>query len=194
MDELFQALRRHLDSLPAGFPSTPSGVEIRILKRLFTPDEARLALGLTMLPEPPDQIAQRLGLEADELSQQLKRMSEKGLIFRRSKGDQQCYSAAQFVVGIWEYHVKDLDEALIRDVNEYLPHLFKESWGQRKTKQLRVIPVSQSLNSNLNVMPYEVAETIVKQQSVASNGKCDAGPPQCQFQSGCLGTRASQYH
>ena len=31
--------------------------------------------------------------------------------------------AAQFVIGIWEYHVNDLDEGLIRDFNEYIPYL-----------------------------------------------------------------------
>ena len=43
MNDVYQALRRHLDSLPGGFPPTDSGVEIRILKRLFSPDEAELA-------------------------------------------------------------------------------------------------------------------------------------------------------
>ena len=52
--------------------------------------------------------------------------------------------AAQFVIGIWEYHLNDLDEALIRDVNEYLPLLMKENWTKQETKQLRVVPVAQS--------------------------------------------------
>jgi hypothetical protein len=43
MADVYEALREHLDSLPAGFPATESGVEIRILKRLFSPEEAELA-------------------------------------------------------------------------------------------------------------------------------------------------------
>ena len=40
MTDVYQDLARHLDNLPAGFPRTETGVEIRILKRLFTPREA----------------------------------------------------------------------------------------------------------------------------------------------------------
>jgi electron transport complex protein RnfB len=41
--EVYERLARHLDQLPAGFPKTESGVELRILKRLFTEEEAELA-------------------------------------------------------------------------------------------------------------------------------------------------------
>ena len=39
---IYEALAAHLDRLPAGFPRTPGGVEMRILRRLFTPEEAKL--------------------------------------------------------------------------------------------------------------------------------------------------------
>ena len=41
-NEVYRALQRHLDRMPVPFPATESGVEIRILKQLFTADEARL--------------------------------------------------------------------------------------------------------------------------------------------------------
>jgi electron transport complex protein RnfB len=78
MTDVYQRLARHLDRLPAGFPATASGVELRILKRLFTEDEAEIALGLTMMPEPAAAIAQRLGREGAELAPMLDRMSRKG--------------------------------------------------------------------------------------------------------------------
>jgi len=34
--DVYERLREHLHQLPVGFPSTQSGVELRILKRLFT--------------------------------------------------------------------------------------------------------------------------------------------------------------
>jgi ferredoxin len=165
MTDVYQALARHLDKLPAGYPATESGVELRILKRLFTEQEALIAQGLTMLPEAPEAIAERLQLAVGELADTLADMSRKGLIFRISKGGSHLYSAAQFVIGIWEYHLNDLDEALIRDVNEYLPHVMKESWNQTKTKQLRVIPISEKLNAEMNITSYEMAEEIIRGQS-----------------------------
>jgi ferredoxin len=164
MDDVYVKLAHHLDNLPAGFPATDSGVELRILKRLFTPREAEVAMGLTMMQEPPSAIAERLGAEESDLTPLLERMSKKGLIIRSNKGGQNLYMAAQFVVGIWEYHVNDLDEDLIRDFNEYVPFLVK-TLSKQKTQQLRVIPVSQSVSAEMSIMPYEEAEQIIKNQS-----------------------------
>ena len=49
--DIYRRLAKHLDNLPAGYPATESGVEMRILRRLFTPEEATLAIHLTLLPE-----------------------------------------------------------------------------------------------------------------------------------------------
>jgi len=163
--DVYKQLAAHLDRLPAGYPATESGVELRILKRLFTEQEARIAQGLTMLPEAPEALAQRLQADAGELADTLADMAGKGLIFRVSKGGTNLYSAAQFVIGIWEYHLNDLDEDLIRDVNEYLPHIMKENWNQTDTKQLRVIPVSEKLNDDMTITSYEMAEEIIRSQS-----------------------------
>jgi hypothetical protein len=57
--DIYQKLSQHLDNLPGGFPPTETGVELRILHRLFTPEEAELALHLTLIPEEPRVIARR---------------------------------------------------------------------------------------------------------------------------------------
>jgi electron transport complex protein RnfB len=165
MSDVYQQLAKHLDNLPAGYPPTETGVELRILKRLFTAEEAQIATGLTMMPESGEAIAARLGMPVESLNQRLEAMSRKGLIFRAEKGGRKHYMAAQFVIGIWEYHVNDLDPELIKDVNEYLPVLMKNGWVQRDTKQLRVIPVSKSVSAEMAVTPYEAAEEIIRSQS-----------------------------
>ncbi len=66
------------------------------------------------MPEPVERIAKRVSLPAEELAEQLYQMSRKGLIFRADVPEGPRYMAAQYVVGIWEYHVNDLDEDLIR--------------------------------------------------------------------------------
>ena len=165
MSQIYSQLAKHLDTLPAGFPPTESGVELRILKRLFTPQEAEAALGLTMILEPAAAIAERLNRDAKELEDLLKSMAVKGQIFRSDKGGTSVYMASQFVVGIWEYHLNDLDETLIKDVNEYLPEFMRKSWIKHETKQLRVIPVSKEIAAGNAIMPYEAAEEIIRQQS-----------------------------
>jgi electron transport complex protein RnfB len=165
MSDVYPKLAQHLDSLPAGFPATESGVELRILKRLFTPQEAEVALGVTMLMEPASAIAARLNRDEKELEAMLDNMAAKGLIFRSEKGGKAAFMASQFVVGIWEYHLNDLDEALVRDVNEYLPEFMHKSWLTHETKQFRVIPVSKEIAAENTIMPNEVAEEIIRQQS-----------------------------
>ena len=163
--DVYMKLAEHLDSLPAGFPPTESGVELRILKRLFTPQEAEAAIGLTMMPEPVAAIAARLNRDEKELKALLETMAAKGLIFGSARGGTAVYMASQFVVGIWEYHLNDLDEALIRDVNAYLSEFMHKSWIKHETKQLRVIPISKKLAAENTIMPYDVAEEIIRQQS-----------------------------
>ena len=164
MSDVYKKLAAHLDNLPAGFPATDSGVELRILKRLFTLEEAEVATGLSMMPEPVESIAKRFDMEESRLGPILESMSKKGLIGRYGKGARKGYMAAQFVIGIWEYHVKDLDEGLIKDFNEYIPYLMKDA-VKTKTQQLRVIPISRSVSAEMNIMAYEQAENIIKSQS-----------------------------
>ncbi|MFC1532545.1 4Fe-4S dicluster-binding protein [Thermodesulfobacteriota bacterium] len=165
MTDVYKELALHLDNLPAGFPATESGVEIRILKRFFSPREAEIATGLKMSPETSAAIARRLGVQENEVAPILESMSKKGLIFRSTRKGETYYMAAQFVIGIWEYHVNDLDEDLIKDMNEYAPFLSQNTWHKHKTKQLRVVPVGKSVSAEMTVMPYEVAEEIIKTQS-----------------------------
>jgi electron transport complex protein RnfB len=50
--QIFRELHKHLyNRLLSGFPPTKSGVEIRLSKRAFTPEEAKVAIQLSMNPE-----------------------------------------------------------------------------------------------------------------------------------------------
>ncbi len=164
MSEIYEKLAKHLDTLPGGFPRTDSGVELKILKRLFTPEEAELAASLTMNLETAPEVAARLGRDESGLSETLESMSLRGLLYRSSRGGVNRYMAIQFVVGIWEYQVNNLSEGLIKEFNEYVPTLVHSQLGT-KTKQLRTIPVSKSISAEMKIMPYEKAEEIIRTQS-----------------------------
>src|SRR5512136_2926011 len=122
--DVYQRLARHLDNLPGGYPATESGVELRILRRLFSPEEAELALYLTLLAEEPRVIARRAGIPAEDAASRLEGMAQKGLIYSiGSASTGPLYMASQFVIGIWEYQVGRLTPELVRDFDEYLPTL-----------------------------------------------------------------------
>jgi len=161
--EVYQKLADHLDRLPEGYPRTETGIELRILRRLFTPEEAALAQLLTLNPEPPAAVADRNGLDPVDTSRRLEEMSRKGLIFRIRKREDVLYMAAPFIVGIWEFHVNDLDPGLIKDVNEFVPYFFKQG-TQLKNPQLRTIPVGRALPSAQTILANEEARRIVADQ------------------------------
>ena len=49
-EDVYTQLREFMDSLPGGYPATPSGVEIKLLKKLFTPEQAELTMKLRQEP------------------------------------------------------------------------------------------------------------------------------------------------
>ena len=161
-EDVYHRLAKHLDDLPAGFPATESGIELRILKRLFTEAEAELAVLLSVLPEGPESVAVRAGSSVAETARRLEEMSRKGLIYRQISEDGSFrYSANQYVIGIWEYQVNRLEPELIRDMDEYMGTLMMEgSW--KKTPQLRVVPVGEAIPVRHEILAHEKAAEMVR--------------------------------
>ncbi len=159
---VYERLAQHLDKLPGGFPPSPGGVELRLLKRLFTPKEAKLAMHLTLNREEAEIIARRARLGLDEADQRLREMARKGLIFSVEKeGAPPLYQAVPWVVGIYEFQVNNPDESFFRDVNEYVATRSKPSRPQ-PIPQMRTIPIGRSIESHLEALPYERAEELIK--------------------------------
>jgi hypothetical protein len=57
---------RHLVRLPAGFPATAEGIELRIPGRLFSPVETECALHLSLIPEGSRVIARKVEISLVE--------------------------------------------------------------------------------------------------------------------------------
>lgn len=183
--DLYRRLAKHLDDLPGGFPETKSGVELRILKRLFTPEDAELALSLTLIAEEPHVIAKRAGITLEDASKRLLEMEKKGLIYgTRSKDNIHRYTALQFIVGIWEFQVDKLNPELIRDVDEYMPYWVDiDVW--KKVPQIRSIPVGEAIDSQLEVTSYESAEKLVNKKDKIAVAPCVCRTEQQMIGKGC---------
>lgn len=161
-DDIYQRLARHLDHLPGRYPATESGIELRILRRLFTPEQAELALHLSPIPEEAQVIARRAGQPVEQVAERLVEMAQKGLCFDISprKGAPR-YMASQFVVGIWEYQVNNLSPELVEEVDTYFKDFFDlGNWPQ--SPQIRTIPIGASLPAKAEVMAYEQAEQLIR--------------------------------
>jgi len=169
--DIYLKLRDFLDKLPAGFPATESGVEIKILKKLFTPEQATIALRLRTKPEPVSAIAPRLTMDEALAAEKLEAMAKEGLIYRTRVNNQPFYMALQFVVGIYEFHLNTIDRELAELMEEYLPAIAK-FWESTKTKQLRVIPIGASLATTSLVSTYDQVRALVKNKKLIAVAPC----------------------
>jgi hypothetical protein len=68
-DQIYIRLQKHLDSQPVGFPATRSGVEIKILKHIFTPEEAEIVSFLSYKFEPLKFIFSKVGHLVESLEE-----------------------------------------------------------------------------------------------------------------------------
>jgi len=169
---IYERLREHLDSLPTGYPKTQSGVELKILEKLFSEQEAEMACQLQPIPETAEQIAQRLGRDPEAVSDLLYRMSKKGLILRLKVKGAYHYMATMFVVGILEYQVGNLDREMAEIFDEYMKEVFAQEMILPQTPQLRVIPVQESLEAVREIQPYDELRKIIASQKTIVLADC----------------------
>ncbi len=158
--EAYKRLAEHLNALPNGFPSTDDGSELRLLAKLFTPEEAELAAQLTPSLETAEEIARRTGRDSGGLRTQLKQMVRRGLIEAGIKDGALGYKALPFIVGIYELQLHTMDAELARLMEHYYHAGFAEML--RVEPQFhRVVPVHEAVDTSVEVQPFESAAKIV---------------------------------
>ncbi len=182
-DDIYYQLRDFLDNLPGGYPTTETGVEIRILKKLFEKEHAEICVQLTPMPSSVTSIARKLKRDEKVAAGILEDMAQKGLLFRVRSGDAVFYAATSFVVGIYEFSLNRLDKEFSLMMDEYLPYIGKQ-WSANDTKQFRVIPVSSSIQSKSEVATYDKIYTLIKNVKRMSVSECI-----CAKERGILGHR-----
>src|SRR4030066_258031 len=193
-EQVYRDLQRHLDRLPSGFPEVESGLDIKLLKRFFTPEEAGIAVQLSMKPEPLQRIPGRMknrAISTDELRQILDLMMRKGTILTIEEGyPEMHYCNAEFTAGgIYNFQVDRLSKELLDDYRQYQEERrSKARPGAGGGFPLRTVPVAESipLPEKYRVGDYDdvrklvenargriaVANCICRQTTEVLGGKC----------------------
>ena len=78
--DVYERLADALDALPAGFTRTPSKSEIKLLKLVFTPEEALIAGTLSRKLETAGEIAQRVGMPEEKVTVLLEGMIPRRMV------------------------------------------------------------------------------------------------------------------
>ena len=180
--EIYRKLQEQLDQYSIGFPTTDSGVEIKILERLFTEEEAEMSLYLSMALETPQSVAQRTERNPEAVLALLDHMADKGLVFRLRRGDTVKYGAIPFVLGIYEFQLKSMDRELAQLVEDYLQGAFRKNIAELGPSILRTIPIHHAVDLSHPVATYEDSRQIIKNQKLIAVADCV-----CQVQQDLIG-------
>lgn len=168
-EDVYKKMATVLDTLPNGFPESETGVELKLLKMIFTPEEAELFCDLRLSFETPEQIAERSGRPLEGLDNQLKQMWEKGQVFGVDFGTVLVYKMMPWVFGIFEFQLKHMTKEMAELCEEY-EKTFGPQFFESKIQLMNVVPVEKEINSNEVVLPFErVSSIIEKGKSFAVN-------------------------
>ena len=160
--DVYRRLAQRLDALPNGYPPTESGVELRVLAKLFTPEEAALAATMRLTREPAAAIAERAGIDSKVAYRTLKGMARKGLIrIKRGKGEL-LFGLMPFAVGFYEEQLPRLDAELALLVEEYFQETGGAGISSSTPAMQRVIPVEESIPFELEIFPHERASDLIE--------------------------------
>ncbi|PKN17208.1 MAG: 4Fe-4S ferredoxin [Deltaproteobacteria bacterium HGW-Deltaproteobacteria-6] len=173
MSDTYRRLAEFLDTFPQRFPvNTESGIELKILKHIFSPDEAETFMKLKPMPETAAEIAARIGGTPEETEQKLFEMSKKGQLYRAGKEGKYKYMATAFLVGIAEFQMNRMTPEFAKDFQEFETILYQSTWMKGTTRDLRTIPILEAVDSDAQVMPYENVEETIRSAKYISISDC----------------------
>ena len=163
-DKVYVNLQKHLDKQAVGFPATKSGVELRILEQLFTPDQASLALNLSYEPKSALDIfneVKRTGISFDKVKSLLEEMEINGVILSTIKNGIEHYLTVPLLVGMLELHANKAMAQFMADFREYVSGEFDKAFTSTKISQMRTIPVEKSISAENYVTTYDHIREII---------------------------------
>ena len=162
MNDSYAKLAKVLDTLPNGFPSTESGVELKILKKIFSPEEAELFCQLRLSFETVEQISERTGLPIEGLQDKLIEMGEKGQLMAIDMGGIHVFKMLPYVFGIYEFQLPHLDREFAEMNEEYIP-VYNKQFFSKTPQMMYTLPIEEEIESNQEALSYDRVSAIVDQ-------------------------------
>jgi len=184
-EDIYRKIQQQLDQYSIGFPETESGVEIEILKFLFTQEEAELFHQITGEPETPESIAGRIGRSEAGLAEALEKMAKKGLLYRLREGEIVRYSAIPFIHGLLEFQTPWMPRELVALTGKYIREKLKNNLAGGSGSGMRVLPVKESVDVQYKVATYDDAYEILKDEEMIAVADCSCRAQRKVFDKAC---------
>lgn len=183
-DEIYSRLADAMDRLPNGFPRTPSNVELKILKKIFSPEDAAMAAHLTGKYESVEQIASRADLSPEAVSKQLFKMTRRGMVWLDKQDSQVLFRLAPFVVGVYEASLELMDHELAHLTEEYFANGGAAGIMGAEPALHRVIPAQAAVKTEW-VLPYDDVRDILLNSKTFNVRDCICRVQQAQIGEDC---------
>ena len=159
-EEVFHKLAKVLDTLPNGFPATDSGIEIELLKKVFSPEQADLFCDLRLTFETAAEIAVRTGHPAEGLEERLLDMAKAGQLFTLKLGGTRYYKMLPWVFGIYEFQLGRMDRAFAELVEAYWP-VYGRQFFTNQPQLMQTLAVEETIPLHQEALPYEKVSTLI---------------------------------
>ncbi|HEX9935449.1 MAG TPA: 4Fe-4S dicluster domain-containing protein, partial [bacterium] len=141
------------------------GADIRLLKRLFSPDEAKLALYLSYRPSRINRVVEKASSEFDSGRTQslLESMLMKGSIGWKKKDGVDHWFVMPLVIGMYEAQDGVPSRSFLLDAGAYMRTLdFGKSMLAVKPSQMRTIPINESVSAGHSVAAYDEIRSLIQ--------------------------------
>ncbi len=159
--DIYLRLAKVLDTLPNGFPATESGVELKLLRKIFTPEQAELFCDLRLSYESAAQIAQRTGREPEGLESKLVEMRNAGQLMGIRLGKERFFRMLPWVFGIYEFQLPRMDREFA-ELNEEYAEVFARSFFGTTPQLMQTIPIEEEIESDQETLPFERLSALIE--------------------------------
>jgi Fe-S-cluster-containing hydrogenase component 2 len=160
-DDVYHKLAGVLDTLPNGFPATESGIEIKLLRKVFNPEQADLFCDLRLTFETAAEIAARTGRPLNGLEERLIGMARAGQLFMLKLGNARYYKMLPWVFGIYEFQLGHMDRAFAELVEAYWP-AYGRQFFTNQPQLMQTLAVEETIPSHQEALPYEKVSSILE--------------------------------
>jgi Fe-S-cluster-containing hydrogenase component 2 len=173
--DVYERLREILDAHPSTAPKAKSIDEI--LRILFTPEEAALAVNMSFKTKKVSSIARATGVEESIARQNLESMANKGIIYSRNKEGEKLYALLPLIPGVFEFPfmkggTTPMHKRLGQLWEEYHHEALGASFAGSPTPLMRVVAVEKSITAQDRVHPYEEVKNFINDANYIALTQC----------------------
>jgi len=173
--DIYEQLRMILDSHPS---TAPEGDAIHeILRLLFTPEEAAVAVCMSFKPKSPADLARSAGIDETAATLHLESMADKGVIFSKNQSGKKRYGLVPLIPGVFEFPFMKgggtpMHDRLAKLWEAYHAESLGASFAGNPTPMMRVVAVEKSVTPEQQFHPYDEVRRLIENAGYVALTRC----------------------